>query len=294
MALDKVIDSAQLDANLTAVADAIRTKGGTTEALSFPSGFVSAVEGIQAGGGGDDVLESILDRTIVDFSNSKITKLSNYAFYKCASLKTVNIPNVTECEGNLTFGDCTALESISAPSLKSAYQSTFQNTGIIELNLPSFTYSSSFLAQNCKKLERVILPEMPSFGGFSVFSGCPALTHIYAPKATSLAYGFAESCTSLEKIDLPSLGKIGPYSFKKCSKLQTVILRNPSLVTLENVNAFSNTPLESGTGYFYVHRTLADGSDGVATYQVATNWSTFANQFRAIEDYPEICGEVSA
>ena len=51
MAFDKVIDSAELDANLTAVANAIRTKGGTTEPLVFPDGFVSAVEGIQAGGG---------------------------------------------------------------------------------------------------------------------------------------------------------------------------------------------------------------------------------------------------
>lgn len=38
--------------DLTAVADAIRAKGGTTEALEFPSGFVSAVQAIQAGGGG--------------------------------------------------------------------------------------------------------------------------------------------------------------------------------------------------------------------------------------------------
>ena len=52
MALDKAIDSAQLDANLTVIADAIRTKGGTSEALVFPDGFVSAVQAIQAGGGG--------------------------------------------------------------------------------------------------------------------------------------------------------------------------------------------------------------------------------------------------
>ena len=52
MAFDKVIDSAVLDADLTAVADAIRAKGGTTEQLSFPDGFVSAVEGIQTGGSG--------------------------------------------------------------------------------------------------------------------------------------------------------------------------------------------------------------------------------------------------
>lgn len=39
------------DANdMTAVADAIRTKAGSTAVLSFPNGFVSAVNGIQTGG----------------------------------------------------------------------------------------------------------------------------------------------------------------------------------------------------------------------------------------------------
>lgn len=51
MALDRAIDSAQLDANLTAVADAIRAKGGTSGTLAFPDGFVVAVGAIQAGGG---------------------------------------------------------------------------------------------------------------------------------------------------------------------------------------------------------------------------------------------------
>lgn len=36
---------------LTAVADAIRAKGGTSELLVFPDGFVSAIDDIQAGGG---------------------------------------------------------------------------------------------------------------------------------------------------------------------------------------------------------------------------------------------------
>lgn len=52
MAYDKVIDSAKLDADLTTVADAIRSKGGTSEALAFPSGFVSAIESIEVGTGG--------------------------------------------------------------------------------------------------------------------------------------------------------------------------------------------------------------------------------------------------
>lgn len=57
MAYDKAVDSAQLDANLTSVADAIRAKGGTDAQLAFPAGFVSAVQAIETGGGnGVDVV----------------------------------------------------------------------------------------------------------------------------------------------------------------------------------------------------------------------------------------------
>lgn len=52
MAVDKLVDSTQLDADLTSVANAIRTKGGTSASLTFPAGFVSAVEAIPTGGGG--------------------------------------------------------------------------------------------------------------------------------------------------------------------------------------------------------------------------------------------------
>lgn len=40
------------DTDLTAVANAIRTKGGTNATLTFPSGFVSAINAISTGGGG--------------------------------------------------------------------------------------------------------------------------------------------------------------------------------------------------------------------------------------------------
>ena len=48
MAFDKAVDSAQLNANLTTVANAIRTKGGTDAQLAFPAGFVSAVQAIKS------------------------------------------------------------------------------------------------------------------------------------------------------------------------------------------------------------------------------------------------------
>lgn len=51
MAVDRAIDSTELDSKLTTVADEIRTAGGTTEPMSFPSGMVEAITAIQAGGG---------------------------------------------------------------------------------------------------------------------------------------------------------------------------------------------------------------------------------------------------
>ena len=57
MALDKVVDSAALDAGMTIVADAIRVKAGTTESLMWPDGFKAAVEGIS---GATDVTDSIV------------------------------------------------------------------------------------------------------------------------------------------------------------------------------------------------------------------------------------------
>ena len=52
MAVDKLVDSTQLNSDLTSVANAIRTKGGTSAQLAFPSGFVSAIGDIPTGGGG--------------------------------------------------------------------------------------------------------------------------------------------------------------------------------------------------------------------------------------------------
>ena len=52
MSVDKLVDSTQLDADLTSVANAIRTKGGTSAQLAFPADFVSAIAAIPSGGSG--------------------------------------------------------------------------------------------------------------------------------------------------------------------------------------------------------------------------------------------------
>ena len=64
------------DNSLASVADAIRSKGGTSDSLVFPDGFVSAVSAIQTGGGGswsqisDKPFDAIDGNTLVNRSGT--------------------------------------------------------------------------------------------------------------------------------------------------------------------------------------------------------------------------------
>ena len=48
MAADKLVDSFQLDQSLTSVANAIRAKGKTSGTLSFPHGFIDAINNLSS------------------------------------------------------------------------------------------------------------------------------------------------------------------------------------------------------------------------------------------------------
>jgi len=100
MAVDKLVDSSQLDSDLTSVADAIRSKGGTSDTLSFPSGMVNAINNISTGGAG-----------------AKIKPYSisfRYSTNKTLDLSTIDTSRITSF-GSM-FADCTNLESLDASS----------------------------------------------------------------------------------------------------------------------------------------------------------------------------------
>ena len=83
-------------------------------------------------------------------------------------------------------------------------------------------------------------------------------------------------------VELGSATSIGKYAFSR-TKIATLIIRTNLICTLGN-GALSNTPISEGTGYIYVPSSL------IEAYKVATNWVNYAAQFRAIEDYPDVCG----
>lgn len=116
--------------------------------------------------------------------------------------------------------------------------------------------------------------------GDYAFRDCNALTSVCVPSVTKVGgYAFSMS-EALRTVDLTSVITIAGYAFQVCSALTALILRNTSaLPSLLNKDAISYTAIASGAGYIYVPRNLVD------SYKQSTNWSTYAAQFRALEDY---------
>lgn len=73
------------DTELTAVADAIRTKGGTSNPLAFPDGFVSAVEAIPTGGGSASVAAKAVN--FIDYDGSIL-----YSYSESDALALTDLP----------------------------------------------------------------------------------------------------------------------------------------------------------------------------------------------------------
>ena len=91
---------------------------------------------------------------------------------------------------------------------------------------------------------------------------------------------FVDTSTIIQTAALIGAVSIGSYAFRYDEELKSLILRNPNAVcTLSNKNAFNNSSILNGTGYIYVPSAL------IEQYKVATNWSTYASQFRALESY---------
>ena len=91
MSADKLVDSTQLDTDLTSVANAIRTKGGTSASLTFPSDFVSAINAISGGGASTLITKSITANGTYNASSDSADGYSQV---------TVNVPTGS---GGLTF-----------------------------------------------------------------------------------------------------------------------------------------------------------------------------------------------
>jgi hypothetical protein len=91
-------------------------------------------------------------------------------------------------------------------------------------------------------------------------------------------------CSALAIVYVPNVASIEASAMTNCTNLAALILRSCEVVTLANTDALAGSAIANGTGFVYVPSAILD------SYKAATNWSTYAVQIRAIEDYPDITG----
>ena len=127
--------------------------------------------------------------------------------------------------------------------------------------------------------------------GKHALCACKNLITVNMPNVTEIGEYCFWTCEKLITCDLSSIETIEVNTFYNCYRLKAFILRNGIIPTLKHTNAFGNCYHFFGTvhniynkdglkdGYFYVPKAL------IEDYKVETNWATFADQFRALEDY---------
>lgn len=149
---------------------------------------------------------------------------------------------------------------------------------------------------NCSSLEKVDFPKLSSvsnYGFYQSFNSSAIIkptVNVSFPSVETIGRWSFATCGCLTKIDFNKLSSIDTYAFVNDSRLEALIIRTPEVCTLKSTNAFNSSGIVDANkirGYIYVPQSL------VEQYKAATNWATYADKIRAIEDYPEITGEVS-
>ena len=181
------------------------------------------------------VMDSIINRTITEFKDDKIETVGQYAFANCTALETVVLPNVKTL-GVYAF-------SISG------------GVTITTFELPSVTSIAK---------------------GALGFSGRKKVNRMVFPKLTYLAAWQANFLTC-DCLDFHILGNIPNNTFVDCSIKSLILRKTDGICTNGGTGNYFNLGVDDF--HIYVPAALK------TQYMEATNWSTYADQFRALEDY---------
>lgn len=284
MAVDKLVDSTQLNSDLTSVANAIRTRGGTSSQLAFPSGFVSAVGAIgntyTAGDEGKvvdngalvaqtahaDVTPTTSDQTIDTTTNNSLKVKGDANLVAGNIKKDVTIFGTT---GSYEGGGGVSWSDIADGS---------QPSGLITITATNIRANQ--LSFSPEQNWQLYAPNCTTNNNGNAIRGAKKCTHAAFPALTTITTGyFAYQATNLEVLDLGSVNEIRNSAFDQCTNLGTLILRKSNgLVSLINVNNFNGSKFASGKagGTIYIPKVFYDHlGDGTSSdYKAASNWST--------------------
>ncbi len=171
---------------------------------------------------------------------SNVTRISDYAFYECASLSEITLPDDVTYIGEGSFYSCSSLKSIVIPD------------GVKSIGSSAFAY--------CSKLTSVTLPDGLTRIGAGAFQACSQLTSIALPETLERIGSSAFGSCALTSIAIPnSVTNITQGAFSFCKNLKSVKVNQYVLDTgLSNVFWNYDGPNANYTDSDYYYRSITN------------------------------------
>lgn len=144
-------------------------------------------------------LDSITIPETITYQERKyvVNAIGRNAFYCCAKLTYINIPNSVTSIGELAFYECINLTSVTIPKL------------VTSIKICTF--------EGCSRLASVIIPNSIENIGNNAFYGCSSLASVTIPNSVINIGDFAFSeCAALKKVYCDFQSQ--PSSWSKCWK----------------------------------------------------------------------------
>ena len=176
------------------------------------------------------------------YQTKKVTSIAESAFYGCAKLKSIVIPNTITSIGDGAFEECMALRTITLPaSVAKIGEGVFGYcTSLTNISVASQNQKYESIDGNLYHKEKYELVqyapgktestfeipyEMRSIGG-GAFLGCSHLTSITIPESiTAIGDGAFRDCDALTSICIPNhVERIGADCFRACDRLASVTM----------------------------------------------------------------------
>ena len=168
-----------------------------------------------------------------------VTQIPKYAFYGCADITEVYLPQTVSVIQSDAFTYCSGLTYADLGGARQVGSAAFSYcTALRAVAMPKAEAIDDYAFAYCENLETVELPNTLKQLGQRVFYDCVSLGEVQLPQGleTMGSYAFY-GCTGLKSVSLPeSLTEIPTYAFYHCTGLTELSL--PDTVTDIQKHAF--------------------------------------------------------
>lgn len=210
--------------DLTAVADAIRAKGGTDAQLTFPGGFVGAVQAIPTGTtitdgivvtardadglvAAADVYFSHIPTGVFGFTYTPGNAGSYTIMAKKAQTINFKVPVISVDNGAFRGNSSPASQVEKVfPTITKDGDGSFTNSLIENAYLPLLVDSYGNEFEGCNQLRTINIPLAEGEMKQWFCSNCTRLTSLYAPRKTVIGNRSINNCKVLKTVEVGSIG----------------------------------------------------------------------------------------